>query len=87
MQMLHDGNVILNFKGFPVRTTGTTNVGSRIRMEDDGNLVIWDKNNKKVWESGTTNNGSFVVVQNDANIAIYNDRGQETWSQRTVFSK
>ena len=87
MAMLEDGNVILDFNGFPVRTTQTTDSGFRMKMETNGNCVIYDEDGRSIWETRTANNGNYLVIQDDANIAIYNVKGEMTWSQRTVFSR
>ena len=87
MVMQEDGNVVLKFNEFPVRTTGTQIWGYIMKMEMNGNCVIYDASGNSIWETGTANNGSYVVIQDDANIAIYNDKDEMTWSQQTVFSR
>ena len=41
-------------------------------MQNDGNFVVYDSNNKALWSSVTYNSkGSYVVMQNDGNLVLY----------------
>jgi hypothetical protein len=57
----------------------------RLSMQTNGNLVLFDKNNKTLWESNTPNKGSAPYVltmqDSDGNLVIYGN-GTATWSSK-----
>ncbi|KAF4467147.1 lectin [Fusarium albosuccineum] len=56
-----------------------------IQMQEDGNLVIYDKNGTAVWHTDTAGSkgDSTVIcaVQNDGNVVLY--KGTPIWSSDT----
>jgi hypothetical protein len=56
-----------------------------LRMQSDGNLVIYDNNNKAKWNSGTSGNPNAILhMQKDGNLVIYNSSGDKIlWSSGT----
>jgi hypothetical protein len=53
-----------------------TDNGYSLTMGFDGNLIMFDGNNRCVWETKTKNhnenNGrNFIVIQNDGNLVLY----------------
>jgi hypothetical protein len=72
-----DGNLVV-YVGFlsrpsdaiwQSRTNGKRT--SRLSMQSDGNLVLYD-DNKAVWHTGTHGHpGAYVVMQGDGNLVIY----------------
>ena len=41
-------------------------------MQEDGNLVIYDRIGRPVWETGTGgNHGATAIFQTDGNLVIY----------------
>jgi len=52
-----------------------------LRMQADGNLVIYSANGTPVWSTGTFSGSSTrLVVQNDSNVVLYNSGGP-VWSR------
>jgi len=58
----------------------------RLVMQEDGNLVIYDIQNKDIWESGTDGKGSKghgLVMQDDGNLVIYDGANIPIWDTNT----
>jgi hypothetical protein len=56
---------------------------TRVVMQTDGNLVIYDENNRARWTSGTTGTGYKAVFQADGNFVVYTRDNATAWSTRT----
>lgn len=55
-----------------------------LRMQPDGNLVLYDNQNKPVWESGTFGRGVVeAVMQPDGNLALKTRLGRTVWASDT----
>ncbi len=57
-----------------------------LRMQSDGNLVIYAPGNRAVWATGTNNSanvGSYARMQDDGNFVIYRPNGQPVWATGT----
>ena len=55
-------------------------------MQKDGNLVIYDKDNKPTWASLTYNkgqNGYRLVMQDDRNLVLYDGTNKALWASNT----
>jgi hypothetical protein len=66
-----DGNLVLYFGTEALWGSGTTN-GVTARMQPDGNLAVFDRNDTALWDSGTNNNpGAWLAVQTDGNMVIH----------------
>lgn len=54
-------------------------------MQEDGNLVVYDRNNNPIWASGTNNdkNQNRLDLQTDGNLVIYNQNQSAVWSSGT----
>lgn len=48
----------------------------------DGNLVVYDANDKPLFASATQDRGTALLVQNDANLVIYDDSQNGIWSSQ-----
>ena len=58
----------------------------RLVMQSDGNLVIYDSNNKATWATGTDKKGApghKLIMQDDGNLVIYDGHNKPTWSSET----
>ena len=87
--MQTDGNLVLYRKVYtdPRWHTGTSgSCTERACMQEDGNFVTYDCNNKPTWHSGTiTNIKSRLVMQEDGNLVIYEwNSDKPIWSTNTV---
>lgn len=79
-----DCNLVLYDAGSAVWASGTNGGGTncRLTMQGDGNLVVYDGNNKAVWASNTRRSqGNYVLImQRDRNVVIY---GGAVWATGT----
>jgi hypothetical protein len=85
LKLQGDGNVVLSHKNpdwAPVWDTGGPGPGSRLVMQPDGNLVLYDDAGHPVWASGTHGNGLFLALQDDGNLVIEHPR--PAWASNTV---
>ena len=58
----------------------------KVVMQQDGNLVIYDKN-RAIWASDTNGKGSApfsVIMQDDGNLVIYDSGNKPTWASNTM---
>ena len=71
----------------------TRNVGTwpyNLKMQDDGNLVLLDANNKVCWSSNTAGQGKApysMVIQDDGNVHIYDSTPKSLWNSGTAGKK
>lgn len=56
-----------------------------LRMQIDGNLVLYNNKNKALWSSKTSGNKNAILhMQTDGNLVIYNGSGSKAlWSSNT----
>lgn len=55
-----------------------------LKMQSDGNLVIYNKKDKALWSSKTSGNpGAILCMQSDGNLVIYNKKDDPIWSSGT----
>jgi hypothetical protein len=85
--MQADGNIVLYGPSGALWSSGTLGTKAReLRMQNDGNLVLYDQTSKGVWSSNTSHHyNAFLVVQNDGNVVIY-EGGTALWSTGTAGS-
>lgn len=58
--------------------------GSRVVMQNDGNLVFYDMGGNAIWASWTQGSyNSTFAVQNDGNLVIYGENGGVRWTSNT----
>ncbi|MHC0445141.1 matrixin family metalloprotease [Flavobacterium sp. 3-218] len=77
LTMLTDGNLVIYdlLDGgqktiWSSKTAG--NSGAKAIMQEDGNFVIYNKNNKQIWSTGTAGNPTSVLqLQEDGELIIY----------------
>ena len=80
--MQHDGNLGLytvrsNWQRiWSSRTSGQEN---RLVLQNDGNMVIYDSNNRAIWHTGTIN-GHRLNVENGGSIVLYDFDDNPVWS-------
>lgn len=54
-----------------------------LRMQEDGNFVLY-KDGRPVWQApGTWSHGNCAVFQQDGNFVVYNSAGQPVWAAGT----
>ncbi|SAK50600.1 lipase/acylhydrolase [Caballeronia hypogeia] len=55
--------------------------GVEVRMQEDGNLVMYDSNGAMVWQTKTAGNpGAYAMIQTDGHLVIYSANGTALWS-------
>lgn len=86
-----DSNLVLYERvpqGRPRALWASNTVGRgavRCAMQHDGNLVLYDADERAVWASNTEGNpGSRLDVQVDGNLVIYRADGVPIWATNTV---
>jgi hypothetical protein len=82
-----DGNVVVSVAQ-PLWSTQTAfKSTSHLTLENDGNLVLYDKNGKdKVWESKTAGSGGdFFYVGSDGNCCITDSGGAGEGDNKNVW--
>jgi serine/threonine protein kinase len=52
---------------------------TRMVMQTDGNLVIYDENNRRRWSSGTSGSGYRAFFQGDGNLVVFDPDGAPQW--------
>lgn len=76
-----------NIKRVLWKTESTTRLAERLVMESSGNLVLYDGEDKPVWQTYTTGAGDYVILEDNANLVVYDSDGLEVWSTGTATSK
>ena len=58
------------------------------RVQDDGNLVVYDKYNKPHWASNTSSpHGPFIFrMQGDGNLVLYDKHDKPVWASNTCHN-
>ncbi|WP_275559764.1 protein kinase [Streptomyces sp. 5-6(2022)] len=69
---------------FDLATGESVAAGARsLIMQEDGNLVVHDRDNKPRWAAMTKGEGNSARFQADGNLVVYSSGGQHLWSSRT----
>lgn len=65
--------------------SGTRGVSvAKMAMQEDGNLVIYDRSGRPLWSSGTDGNDSaYLTLQEDGNVVIYSQDNRPLWNTAT----
>lgn len=69
------------------QTQGSGMVDSFLKMQKDGNLVLYNKNSVPYWSTKTSgSNGPFrFFIQEDRNLVVYDGRGVALWSSNSAY--
>lgn len=60
---------------------------SRLVMQMDGDLVLYDSNNKTLFLTKTKGKGEYFIVQDDANLIVYDKENNVQWERGRVLCK
>ena len=55
----------------------------RLKMQSDGNLVVYSADGRAVWASMTFVVSAYLAMQTDGNLVIYGPAGQPVWNTYT----
>lgn len=67
-------------KGYAYRNCEWISGDYTLSIQEDGNMVIYNKNKSPKWHSKTFGNPqSTLVIQDDGNFVIYNQNGNSIW--------
>ena len=69
----------------PGQTLQSNNKLHTLKMQEDGNVVLYDRNSRPLW---ATNTGSLItprelIMQTDGNLVLYSTDGQARWASNT----
>jgi hypothetical protein len=59
----------------------------KLQMQDDGNLVVYDKNNVATWATGGGGGRDSpykLIMQDDGNLVVYDKNGRPTWASQSA---
>jgi hypothetical protein len=60
--------------------------GDKLILQGDGNLVLYDKNMKAVWNTKTQGQGGDkLILQGDGNLVLYDKNMKAVWATYTFF--
>ncbi|MFD9287624.1 protein kinase [Streptomyces sp. NPDC060030] len=62
----------------PAGQTWSTN-RTRMVMQTNGDLVIYDEDNRRRWSSGTAGSGYRAFFQGDGNLVVFDRAGEPQW--------
>jgi hypothetical protein len=90
--MQRDSNLVQYVGSRPLWASNTAGRNSYndtiLRMQGDGNLVLYAHNNVPIWASNTAGNpGAFLVLQNDANLVVVHPSGRPLWASGAVNNR
>ncbi|MFG2232676.1 hypothetical protein OG756_06160 [Streptomyces sp. NBC_01310] len=55
--------------------------GTQLRLQTDGNLVVYDQAGRAKWAAGTNNkNPGWLVLGTDGSLRLYSAAGQQIWA-------
>lgn len=83
--MQADSNLVLYGPSGALWDNGTFGKGAKeLRMQGDGNLVVYNTSNQAIWATHTAQHyNAFLVVQDDGNVVIY-EGSSALWSTGTA---
>lgn len=63
-------------------TPNISALGGTLKVQQDGNLVLYSSTGSVIWSTQTSNSGSgnYLTMQNDGNLVLYTSTNQAIWS-------
>ncbi|MDT8716167.1 C40 family peptidase [Clostridium sp. 19966] len=103
LRLFENNNMIWNSNGGKIQSIGNSlksgqtiwttqylmseNEKYRLIIQDDGNLVIYDNNNKPIWAAYSFGSSDFtdnrLSLQSDGNLVVYGDKWNSLWYTKT----
>jgi hypothetical protein len=85
-----DGNLVLSKRANPRKVlwaSGTSGRGTKLSVQSDGNVSIYDRSNQPIWATNTDRNpGAFLSLQNDGNLVVYTPNKKPVFATNTSQS-
>ncbi|SAL77618.1 lipase/acylhydrolase [Caballeronia choica] len=77
LNMQADGDLTITQASAAIWSAGTSgSAAAEVRMQENGDLVVFDSNGVMLWESDTSGNRSaYAYLQDDGNLAVYASSG------------
>lgn len=85
LRLQEDRNLVLYKDNKPVwQAANAWSHGNILKVQGDGNVVLYDDGDHPVWASGTDgNDGAYLAVQDDGNAVVYDKAGSPIWATDT----
>lgn len=82
LSLQSDGYLIATQNGATVWSSSVSGTpGVEVRMQEDGNLAMYDSNGAMVWQTRTSgNSGAWAAIQRDRHLVVYLADGTALWS-------
>ena len=80
--------IILNMDSI-IWSSRTSFIGSSpyvLKMQNDGNLIVYDKDSCTIWQSNTACediSSFYLAIQSDGNAVIYDSKEKPIWASYT----
>jgi hypothetical protein len=90
LEMQWDGNLVVYGGGIDgtdvIWSSGTAGVGGYAALQPDGDFVIYDWSDNRLWGTGTSGMGaSTLIMQDDGNLVIYRKDHLPIWASYGNF--
>lgn len=87
--MQPDGNFVMYVDERPLWASNTieSGGGNELRMQHDGNLIVYDENMTPVWSSNTQLVGDYLMCRDDGNLGVFGLNGETKWTTGTTQSR
>lgn len=83
LTMQADGNLVVYRGNSPVWATMTSLENSYMRVQPDGNVVLYAPENDPLWNTGTYHSGNTTPkLQDDGNLVVYRSDGLAIWDSQ-----
>jgi len=80
----NNNNAPSQLKASSNRFLSSPNCEYKLVDQMDGNIVLYDRSSRALWQSGKLNSGdNALVMQNDGNLVQYNSMNQAIWQTNT----
>jgi hypothetical protein len=82
----NDGNLVLyRISDNVALWSSNTSSGKSVflRMQGDGNLVLYGPNSFPLWNSSSFGTGAYCIIQNDGNVVVYSGGNVPLWATNT----
>ncbi|WP_086967471.1 GDSL-type esterase/lipase family protein [Caballeronia glebae] len=84
LSLRSDGYLVAVMNGATIWSSHVSGTpGVEVRMQEDGNLAMYDNNGAMVWQTHTSGNpGAFADILSNGYLVIFSARGTALWSSQ-----